>query len=195
MRNERVLVLAEVALAIALAAVLNTIQFIQLPQGGSISLSMLPIIVVALRRGLGPGIVTGAAYGVIDYFYEPYFFHWIQWLLDYAVAFGAVGLAGFFAPAWKRAVADHAVPRAIWTVVLPAAVLGTAARLAVHVVSGLIFFVDYAEVSLMGGLAYSVTYNLSYMLPSAIACTAGAMILMPALRNVGVREPNVAVER
>ncbi|MDR3307697.1 MAG: energy-coupled thiamine transporter ThiT, partial [Coriobacteriales bacterium] len=53
MRNNNILVLVEVALAVALAAVLNLLAA-RLPiniAGGSISLSMLPIAVVALRRG------------------------------------------------------------------------------------------------------------------------------------------------
>jgi thiamine transporter len=194
MRNTRVQTLAEVALAIALAAVLNYVGLHLMPQGGSFSLVMLPLIVVALRRGLPAGLIAGALYGVLDYLMYPVVVHPVQPLLDYPVAFAAVGVAGVFSSAWMRAVADGHTARAAWTVVLPAALAGALARYAVHVVSGYIFFAEYAPEG-QPVLLYSIVYNFTYMAPSALACAAGAMVLLPALRNVGTQAPLPATER
>jgi thiamine transporter len=194
MRTARVQTLAEVSLAIALAAVLNYVGLHLMPQGGSFSLVMLPIMVVAIRRGVLAGITAGALYGVIDYLMYPFVVHPIQPFLDYPLAFAAVGLAGLFSAAWNGAVANSRTARAVWTVVLPAALLGAAARYAVHVLSGFVFFAEYAPEG-QPVLLYSVVYNFTYMAPSAIACAAGAMLLLPALRNVGTRVPQPAAQR
>ena len=64
-------VLAEAALAIALAFVLGLIKVFQMPFGGSISLEMVPLILLALRQGPAVGIVAEAAYGLLDFAIEP----------------------------------------------------------------------------------------------------------------------------
>jgi len=95
-RSERTRVIVEIALSVGLAAVLSLWK-ITLPwniAGGSISLVMLPLFVVALRRGLWPGLLAGAIFGTIDYIIEPWFVHPVQVLLDYGVAYAGCGLAG-----------------------------------------------------------------------------------------------------
>ena len=96
MRSERTRVLVEIALTVALSAVLSMLA-VRLPinfAGGTISLSMVPILVLALRRGVFPGVIAGVLFGCVDYLIEPFFVAPIQVLLDYPIAFGAVGLAG-----------------------------------------------------------------------------------------------------
>ena len=151
-------------------------------------------MVVAIRRGVVSGMLAGALYGVLDYIMLPVIVHPVQPLLDYPLAFAAVGLAGLFSASWNRAVAEGRTARAVWTAVLPAALLGAGARYAVHVVSGMVFFAQYAPEG-QPILVYSILYNLTYMLPSAIGCAVGAMLLLPALRNVGVRLQQPATER
>ena len=194
MRNPRIIVLAEVALAVALAAVLNYAGLRIMPQGGNVSLAMLPIFVVALRRGVVPGILAGAIYGVLDFMMAPFFVHWAQLMLDYAVAFGALGLAGLFSPAWNRAVAEGRTARGVWTAVIPGIAVGAVARWAVHVVSGALFFAEYAPEG-QPVILYSVIYNATYMLPSSLICGAAAALVLPALRNVGTQtHPSTPME-
>ena len=57
---------------------------------------MVPIIWLALRRGPKVGITTGVIYGIIQFIILPYAIDPIQVLLDYPLAFGVLGLAGFF---------------------------------------------------------------------------------------------------
>ena len=123
-------VLTEAALAIALAFVLGLIKVFQMPMGGSISLEMIPLILLALRQGPLVGMVAGAAYGLLDLAIEPFIVHPVQVLLDYPLAFGALGLAGFFQPTVRGAI--------VGTVV---AVL---ARFICHFISGVVFFASYS---------------------------------------------------
>src|SRR5438093_9966147 len=89
--------LVELAIAVALTAVLSQIRVYKLPQGGSITAgSMVPIFYVALRWGFRWGLLAGLLAGVVNYITEPFYVHPIQVLLDYPIAFGAIGLAGLF---------------------------------------------------------------------------------------------------
>ncbi len=74
----------------------------------------------------------------------------------------------------------HNLPRLI-----AAVTLGAGARLAFHFLSGLIFFAEYAPAWEAPWL-YSITYNLLYLLPSAIVT---AICLWPLLRAYDVAFP------
>jgi thiamine transporter ThiT len=91
-KNTRML--AEAGIMVGLALALWYLNLGQLPQGGSISLQMLPLLVFALRWGAGPGIVVGVAYGFLHSLQDMFVVHPLQYLLDYPIAFGLVGLAG-----------------------------------------------------------------------------------------------------
>lgn len=190
MRNERIAILTEIALAVALAAVLN-LPFlrVQLPfnfAGGTIALNMLPILVVALRRGLMPGIIAGALYGAVDAMIDPSIVHPVQFLLDYPVAYGMVGLAGLASPAWRRS-ADAAAAASRWAVLLGAMLLGVGGRFAAHWLSGVVFFGEYAPEGQPVWL-YSLIYQSTYLLPSFALTLAAALLVFPALeRAVPVR--------
>lgn len=182
MRSQRVLTLVEIALTIALSAVLSLLA-VRLPiniAGGTVSFSMLPIFVLALRRGALAGIVAGIGFGIIDYFIEPFFVAYAQVFLDYGVAFAAVGLAGLGSGAYRRALASSPV-RALF-VSVPWIVLGAAARFAAAWTSGVIFFGSNAPAGQPVWL-YSAIYNLSYIVPSLVLCVVGASLVLPALER------------
>ena len=87
--------LTEGGMMLALAVLLNQFKIYQAPNGGSISAgSMIPIMIFALRWGIGPGLVVGGTYGLLDFIFKPYFYHPIQFILDYILAYGLLGLAG-----------------------------------------------------------------------------------------------------
>jgi thiamine transporter len=186
--RDRTRLLVEVALSIALAAVLGiSVRVFRMPAGGSVSLEMLPIVVLALRRGTRAGVVAGALYGVLNYAFDPFFVHWSQVLLDYPVAHGLVGLAGLLRPVWRSASAGARPARAGWWVAFPATLVGAIARLSAAWLSGILFFAASTPVGQAAWL-YSLTYNLLYLGPSALACGLCAAVLMPVLdREVPVR--------
>lgn len=181
MRNERIRVIAEVGLAVALAVVLNFLAA-RLPiniAGGSISLTMLPIFIVALRRGAIAGMVAGALFGTIDLILEPWIVHWAQVVLDYPAPYLLAGLAGLGSTAYRKAVATGKVENASLTAVFWMLV-GSVFRFVAHYLSGVIFFADMAPEG-MNPYWYSFLYNISYLAPSALASIVVAVIVLRAL--------------
>jgi thiamine transporter len=137
------------ALMVALAFGLHFIKFFQAPYGGSVTLGgMVPLLFFALTYGAGPGIMAGAAYGLLDLIVNPYVVHPAQLLLDYPLAYGALGLAGFFR---GNVVAGSAA--------------GIGGRFLMHFLSGVIFFASYAKGNVY---AYSALYNAGYLVPEFI---------------------------
>ncbi len=144
-------VLAETAGAVALAGALNLIKVFTLPQGGSITLaSMVPVLLLSLRRGWKAGIPAGVVLGLVVLVEEPFVVHPAQLLLDYPVAFGALGLAGFFR-----------------TKPLIGVAVGITSRFISHLVSGVIFFASFAPAG-QDAYTYSAIYNGSYLLPELV---------------------------
>ncbi|MEM3551465.1 MAG: energy-coupled thiamine transporter ThiT [Candidatus Bathyarchaeia archaeon] len=146
--KSRAKIIAEVVSFVALATALSYIKVFSLPQGGSVTAgSMTPIIWLALRRGPKIGLLAAVIYGLVQLIAEPFIFHPAQVLLDYPIAFGVLGLAGFFQ---KRPFIG--VNIGIW------------GRFIAHFISGIIFFAQYAPEG-MHPIVYSAIYNGSYILP------------------------------
>lgn len=90
-------IIAEIITFVALSAALSYIKVFSLPQGGSVTAgSMVPVLWLALRRGPKIGLFACAVYGLVQLAIEPFIYYPGQVLLDYPIAFGALGLAGFF---------------------------------------------------------------------------------------------------
>ncbi|MFA4964127.1 MAG: energy-coupled thiamine transporter ThiT [Thermoleophilia bacterium] len=158
--------LAEIGVAIALAAVLGQVRLFVMPQGGSVSLELLPLIFIAVRRGVVPAATAGLLYGLLQ-MYLPgfYYFHPAQVALDYPLAFTAVAAAGL-------------VDVRGWRTLALAVLLAVAARLACHFLSGLIFFASYAP-DWEAPWLYALTYNLLYLVPEGVLT---ALLLWPLLK-------------
>jgi thiamine transporter len=145
------LILAEIAIFVALATALSFIIVYTLPQGGAITAgSMVPILWLALRRGWKIGIVAGVLYGIVQLIILPYAYNPLQTLLDYPLAFGCLGLAGFFRK---------------WPVV--GVIVGITGRFVMHFLSGAYYFAAiYAPT--VNPYVYSAIYNASYLIPEMI---------------------------
>lgn len=155
--------IAEVGVAIALAAVLHLIKLWEMPQGGSITLgTMVPLFVLALRRGPWIGALAGAIYGIFEGWIlsgGKFFYHPVQVILDYPLAFGLLGIVGFFSryPAFG-------------------VTLAAAARYLSHVISGVVFFSQYAPKGQPVWL-YSLGYNVTFLGPDfAVAIVLTLMV-------------------
>jgi len=84
-----------VSLAAALSTALGMIRLIELPQGGSITLELLPILYVAFWLGPVHGVSAGVLSGLIQLLLRPFVVHPVQVLLDYPLPMAAAGLAGY----------------------------------------------------------------------------------------------------
>ena len=181
MNERRTQLLVEIALSIALAAVLSMFTLWRMPQGGSVSLSMLPLFVLALRRGVGPGLAAGAIYGFVDLLVNPYVVHWAQLLLDYPVAYLFVGIAGISSRPLASALGRRSAAGTSAAIAL-GVLLGAIGRYAAHVASGVIFFSEFAPAGQPVFLS-SLLYTLSAPL-SALAAFAAGLVLVPALARI-----------
>ena len=167
----RVRALTEGAILLALAVVLNylsAIIFASLPQGGSVTLAMFPLLLYVHRWGLGRGALVCFAYGTLDMLLgKGYAWGWQSILLDYLVAYTALAVGGFFrGKAWG---------------IFPAIVLGCLGRFAVHHLSGITLYkiVEPTGIEGLEGLGvftsphiYSLVYNGVYMLPNTVIALA-----------------------
>lgn len=157
------------AVAMAMAVVTSMIKFASLPMGGSITLfSMFFICFIGYLYGPKIGLMTGVAYGILQLILEPYIYAPLQVLLDYPLAFGALGLSGFF---YKKKYG-----------LMTGVVVGMLGRYVCHVLSGYIFFAEYAPEG-MNALVYTLGYNATYIVPEMIA-TVILVLLPPVARGL-----------
>ena len=177
--HRRVRALTEGAIMLALAVVLNYLSgmiFASLPQGGSITLAMFPLLLYVHRWGLGKGLLVCFAYGTLDMLLgKGYAWGWQSILLDYLVAYTALAVGGFFkGKSWG---------------IFPCIALGCLGRFAVHHISGVTLY-RIIEPTGIEGLEffgvfsnphlYSLVYNGAYMLPNTlIALVIAALLLKP----------------
>lgn len=159
--------LAFCAVSIALGTVLSNIKVFSFPTGGSITLlSMLIICLPGYWFGIGAGILTGIAYGVLQMLFDPYILFPAQLVVDYLLAFGALGLSGLFCKRKNGLIPGYVV-----------AVLG---RYAFAVLSGWLFFGMYAWEG-WNPLPYSLVYNAIYIF--AEAAVTIVVLLLPPVRK------------
>lgn len=168
MQNFKTRHLAYAAAAIALAMVTSMIKLFSLPMGGSVTLlSMLFIVLVGYWYGPVTGIAAGVAYGLLQFAIEPYVFSIPQVIVDYPLAFGALGLAGFFRNAKHGLAIGY--------------IVGVIGRCFFAFLSGWIFFGTYAADYGMSAPRYSITYNGSYLATEAIITLV--LISLPPVRK------------
>ena len=161
--------LAYAALCIAISFVLSYVRLFRMPQGGSITpASMLPVMMFAYAFGFGPGLVCSMAYGVLQMFQDMYIVGWVQATLDYVLAFGSLALVALFR-GWKSPL-NFSV----------GVVVAGIARVFFHVLSGVVYFAEYAPEG-MNPLVYSLVYNLSSVGVDALICAVIAFI--PGVRK------------
>jgi thiamine transporter len=166
----RVRALTEGAILVALAFVLSFVKLYQLPNGGSLTPAMFPILFYALRWGLGRGLTAGFVFGLLQLLFDgAYAWGWQSMVLDYLLAFAPLGLAGIFrGKAWG---------------IFPGTVIGCLGRFLVHHISGITIYriIEPTNIPGIGTFdnphLYSLAYNGSYMLPNMLL----AMLLAGAL--------------
>lgn len=155
------------AMAIALATILSFLKIVELPQGGSITLfSMFAITLIGYFYGPAQGILCGVAYGLIQLVIDPYVVHPVQLLVDYPLAFGMLGLSGFLNKRPDGLLAGY--------------ILGVFGRLVMAIISGVIFFAEYAGD--MDPFLYSLGYNIAYLGGEALL-TAVIFMVIPAVKK------------
>ncbi|MBR5222801.1 MAG: energy-coupled thiamine transporter ThiT [Clostridia bacterium] len=164
--------LCESAMFIALATALCAIEIQVGVLGGSIDFVMIPLFIIAFRHGVLYGVGSGLVFGLIKCLIGGGIGYGLpSILLDYVLAYGAVGLAGAF-------------KRKNWAIELSTFV-GCLARFAIHFISGVTIYmitvpteVESIGVTFANPVIFSIVYNALYMLPNTVI----AVIVMALLR-------------
>ncbi|MCP8618113.1 energy-coupled thiamine transporter ThiT [Salirhabdus salicampi] len=173
------LFLVEIAIFSGLAILLDIISGALTgrfwPQGGSVSIGMLPILIMAFRWGLKGGLLTGFIFGLLDLIIAGSIYHPVQAFIDYFLAFTAVGFAGLFAAHVKSGIKEGK-PGKWLTYIVIGTLLGGLLRFFFHWVSGIVFFGEYAPEGQPVAI-YSLVYNGFYMVFSILFC----IILLPVI--------------
>ena len=172
----RVRALCEGAIFVALAFVLSFVKLFELPNGGSLTPAMFPILLYGLRWGLPRGLIAGFVFGLLQLIFDgAYAWGWQSMLLDYLLAFTPLGLAGLFkGKAWG---------------IFPGTVLGCAARFVIHYISGVTIYRIIEPTAVPGfgtfdnASLYSLVYNGSYMLPNTLLALLLAGVLYVPLKR------------
>ena len=153
--------LAYAALSIALAFVLSYVKLFRMPNSGSVTLaSMLPLMLFSAAYGVGPGLLAGAAYGLLQYVQGGWVVHPIQFLLDYPLAFALIGLAGVY----KLLPKDWSK----WSL-YACMVLGALGRCISATLAGILYWETAPWASLV--------YNGAYLLPDTLICIVLAVFV------------------
>jgi len=179
MKKNQVRIMTEIGMAVALSAILNFIPLWRMPQGGSISLEMLPILIIALRWGAGSGMMAGVVYGLVQLALGPFIVHPVQLVLDYPLPYMLVGLAGIFSNKINLKAKGSTYG---W--LLLAVFTGGLARFISHFLSGVIFFAQYAPEG-QSPWVYSAIYNVSYLLPALLL---SYIIIIPLIKILVISE-------
>ena len=168
-------ILTEIAIIAAVAFALDALQggiFRGLfPNGGSIGIAMLPILILTFRRGFVPGFLAalilsfmqmfGGVYAIADTWYMVF----LQIFLDYIIAYPLVSIAALFYKSYHKATnnKDKILFLSLGTIV------GGFLKFVAHFLAGFIFWSSSAPDGYFGGpVVYSIVYNGGYMLPNII---------------------------
>lgn len=169
--------MTEGGMMIALSTLLSYIKVYQAPNGGSVTAgSMIPLLLFAIRWGVGPGIMVGSVYGILDFILKPYFYHWAQFLLDYPLAYGVLGLAGI----GYIMNNNNDDSKEYFRLVLGVG-LAIGGRMLSHVLSGVIFFAEYAGDQ--NPWIYSIGYNATYLIPELIISIVVLILIWKPLKR------------
>lgn len=158
--------------AMALSFITSYIQLFRMPYGGSVTcFSMLFICLIGYWYGIRAGLVTGLAYGVLQFLQEPIVLSPFQVGCDYLFAFAGLGLAGLFMRSKHGLVKGY--------------LFGILIRGFFHSLGGYLYWMDYMPQDFPKTLTflYPIIYNYSYILAEGVL-TILVLMLPPVKKGL-----------
>ena len=156
MQPKKLRMLVEIALFASIGVIFDMLTFNFMPQGGGISLKMIPILLITIRWGFLAGFSTGMLVGFVDVATGATVYHWAQVFLDHCLANAVLGFSAIFNKPIRAALQD--------------------CKYIVHVISGVIFFYMYANGQNVW--LYSIIYNATPMIPTTIIVIICMVLLL-----------------
>ena len=148
------------ALFIVLDVAVNTLGILQMPNGGSLGVSVIPLLMASYHLGWQKGTVVAVLSILLPYVTGPmYTPDLVGFLLDYFFAFSVYGLASLF-PNYKWFYSGVLVTNLV--------------RLISSTLSGILVWETAPWASLV--------YNATYMIPTAILCLVLLPLVMPRIK-------------
>lgn len=193
-KNSKILKLTECSIMLALSIVLSFVTIYKMPMGGSVTLlSMLPVMLLGLKYGLGTGVCTAFMFAVFQlaygFFSGDVFVYCVTPLMvvicilfDYLVPYTLLGFTGIF----RKACAKREEKKtANYVLILAGFIVIIALRFLCHFITGVSIWGQFAPEG-QTKIAYSLIYNIQYMLPECIITTIGAAILLkiPPIKKI-----------
>ena len=173
------------AICIASSFALSYVKFFSLPLGGSVTFaSLLPLALYAYMFGMKKGLIAGLVYGLLQFIQSPQFYHPMQALLDYPIAFGVVGVVGI--TRHLKLFKDNVIAQFVVGVSIAVTL-----RYFAHVISGYYVFYEWALEGFTP-LGYAFAYNTFTFVDLAILVVMALFVL--ASKNVRRIVMDVAVE-
>ena len=167
-QHNKIVIMVEGALCVALSIVLSHFDLFRMPQGGTVDFELVPLMILTYRRGLKWGMFTGVLIGIVKILLGGYVLNPVQAFLDYPLAFMCVGFC-----------AIH--PKIIGFVI------AACGQILCSIVSGAIFFAEYAPEG-QNPWVYSFFYNAPVLGTKYLISWVVALILWKALeRELPVR--------
>ena len=148
----------------------NTLSILQMPQGGSVGLSAIAILLASYLLGFKKGLIVSLLGVSVGLMLKPpkEIFHWAQFLLDYILAFNVYAVS-VFVPSLNLKGVEFPI----------GTLVGDVLRFFVANLAGWIFFSMYYEGNVLFGV---MAYNATYIIPTAILNFVFVMALLPRLR-------------
>ena len=173
--HKKIRALSEGAIIIAAAQILGYIKIFELPNGGSVTLSMLPLFLYCARWGFGYGALASFVFSLLQLLLDgAYAWGWQSILGDYIIGYTVICAAGLF----------HGRKGGFFAGI----VAGSVARFAVAYVVGVVVWGEYMPENFFGMTMttpwfYSALYNGSYIFASMLLCLVVAGILWRPLEK------------
>ena len=174
--------IAYAGVCLALSFALSYVRLFRMPDDGSITFaSMLPLMFYSYVFGVRRGVYVGVIYGVMQFIQSPSAYQPMQVLLDYPIAFSAIGLTGI---AKKFKFLNGSM---VAEIVVGIAIAGIF-RYISHVLSG--YFVYYNPDSEFGAFGYSLMYNIVVIIDTVIDIAAALIVLSSKAVRKSISEIN-----
>ncbi len=187
-------VMVESAVLIAATVILSFIKIYEAPLGGSVTLfSMVPLMIISMRHGLGWGLGSSFVYSVIKLLLGANNFAYVPTLLgilttivfDYAIAYTSIGLAGAFR---KCSFTKNETTNKTITAFL-GVLLACLTRFASHFFCGAVVWYEITKrgewndyVQTVGSLLYSFVYNITYLGPEIVMTLIAVPVIVTLLK-------------
>ena len=168
--------ICEIGLFAAVGFVLDELQGILgktiFVNGGSIGFAFIAVIIIGLRRGWLPALLTGLAIGLFDFMTGAYIIHPVQPILDYIIPYAMVAFGLLLAPLYKNAKDSRGKIVALVLITI----VGGFAKLLSHYLAGVIFWADQSgfawNLTFMNPYLYAFIYNFAFIGPSIVLVAA-----------------------